>query len=120
MRGQVAVAHDAVGIRMNHLVGLGSEGGGRDRRLGRHVGGLAGQAQHHGGRLLSGLRRELKVGGHEGMLRGHRRLDGRGHANDGRLGRDAVVERWRLGEGVGVGQETRLADRCDRRHPGRP
>lgn len=83
VRGQVAIAHDAVRVRMNHLVGLGSEGGRRNRWLGRHVGRLAGQAQHHRVWLLSGLRRELEVGGHEGMLRGHRRLDGWSHSYDG-------------------------------------
>lgn len=117
VRGEVAVAHDAVRIRMNHLVGLGGEGGRCNRRLGRQVGRMAGQAQHHGVRLLSGLRRELEVGGHEGMLRGHRRLYGWGHSYDGGLGCDTVAERRRLREGVGVGQEARLADGCDRRGP---
>lgn len=91
---------------MDHLVGL--EGGWRDCGLCRGVGRLAGQAQHHGGGLLRGL----EVGRHEGVLRVHGGLDGRGHTDDGRLCRHTVVEGGRLGEGVGVGHEAGLAHCC--------
>lgn len=42
----------------------------------------------------------------------------RGHADDGRLRRHAVVVGGRMREGVGVRQEAGLADGGDRRHPG--
>lgn len=68
---------------MNHLVGLGSEGGRRNRGLGRVVRRLTGHAKHQGGPLLSRLRCELEMGGHEGMLWGHWCLDGWGYSYDG-------------------------------------
>lgn len=104
---------------MNHLVALRSEGGGCDRGLSGGVRRRAGHAQHHGGRLLGGLRRQLEVGGHERVLRGYRCLDGWGYPYDGRLRGHAVAERGRLGEAVGVGKEAGLAHRCYWCSPGR-
>lgn len=112
----MAVAHDVVRAGMDHLVGLGGEGGWCDRGLSGGVRGLAGHAQHHGGRLLGGLRRQLEVGRHERVLRRNRRLDGRGYSDDGRLCGHAVA----VGglQGVGVWQKAGLAYRCYRRSPG--
>lgn len=110
--GQVAIAHHGVRAGVHHLVGLGHGG------LSGRVRGLAGQAEHHGGRLLGGLRGQLEVGRHERVLRGRRRLDGGRDPDDGRLGGDAVAV-GRL-QGVGVRQEAGLADsRRHRRRPGR-
>lgn len=104
--GQMAVAHHGVRAGVHHLVGLGHGG------LSRRVRGLAGQTEHHGGRLLGGRRGQLEVGRHERVLRGRRRLDGGRDPDDGRLGGDAVAV-GRL-QSVGVRQEAGLADR--RRH----
>lgn len=104
--GQVAVGHHGVRAGVHHLVGLGHGG------LSRRVRGLAGQTEHHGGRLLGGRRGQLEVGRHQRVLRGCRRLDGGRDPDDGRLGGDAVVV-GRL-QSVGMRQEAGLADR--RRH----
>lgn len=79
----MAIAYHAVMVWMNHLVGLGSEGGRCNGGLSRGVRRLAGHAQHHGGRLLGRLRRQLEVGGHERVLLGYWCLDGWGYSYDG-------------------------------------
>lgn len=103
---------------MNHVVGLGGEGGRRDRGL-TVVRRLAGHAQHHGGRLLGRLWRQLEVGRHERVLRGYWCLDGGGYSYDGRLRGHTVAKGGRLWEGVGVGQEAGLAHCCYWSSPGR-
>ena len=96
---------------MNHLAALGSECRWCDRGLSGGVGRLAGQAQHHGRWLLGRLRRQLKVGSHERVLRGHWGLDGRGHPYDWRLCGHTVAVGRRL-QGEGMWQEAGLAHCC--------
>lgn len=114
----MAIAHHAMRVWVNHLAGGGGEGGRGDRGLGGGVRRLAGHTQHHGGRLLGGVWRQLEVSSHEGVVRGHGSLDGRGYSYDGGLHGHAVAEGWRLGEGVGVGQKAGLAHRSDWWSPG--
>ena len=90
------------------VVGVNQRGRGDDWSVG--VGGvrrrLSGQTEHHGGRMLRGL----KVGGHEWVLWRYRGLDGGRDSDDGGLSGDAVVEGGRLvWKSVSVGEEVGLA-----------